>query len=814
MSSPALSPRMRGIGTTFLALLIALTILLARKGHVAKLETAHAEVSSASDETSLRIEAAPLHTGVERFGINLSGQTFYDSGQMLKNLVFRNPGFEGETWQSIVRCAGFASDICSLTPAGAQWPAGFLAGAHFEVLSGSSAGASGSLRNNTAEANGKGITLTLDHSPPLAAGDFLLLRADKPGDAGAGWWIEARDGASTSSELHDLSPATQGRQALRVDAAAPGQSASVASYFDSSADRSFLQLRGQYELRFRAKRLAGTGPLRVHVARLDTHRPTEPFFAEDANLTPTWHDFRFTFRAAEDGHALGTVALVFDFMGLSALLDDVSLTPIGGDAGNHTAFRDEVVTTLRELQPGVLRFMDNGTSFGSSLDDLLAPPFARRRAGYSLRENRQEDIPIGLQESLTLAEAIGADPWYVLPAGFSPEEARELMEYLAAPASTRGGAKRAALGHPAPWTPSFRTLHFELGNEVWNAGDFPGEALPDAATYASRADAVFGAMRQSPYFRPERFDLILGGQSGNTWLTGQELSRSTAHTSTDFAPYLFSELDDVSSDEAIFGPMFAEPEQRDTHGDLFASVQAARAGTHPATPTLYEVNLGTVHSTSPAITQSQIDSAVASLGAGIAAADHMLLALRELGITTQCLFALPEYRNGFRADNGPHLSTPLWGAVLDMGGPTNLRRPSFLALQMINHALLPNELRVDLSGANPTWHQPRSANGPVEESNPHLLQIFAFARGNEHSLILLNLSRTEALPIHFAGSIRPEGAVVESRLTSARLTDTNEDRSKVTIASRTVAAFDGSSTYRLPPFSLTTLRWQAFGAAQ
>ncbi len=813
MSGPLSHDRLRRLFPAVLALLLIAAFLFARSHLGTRIETAHAQVSSpAGGITTLRIEPAALHSGVKRFGINLSGQTFYDSGQMLKNLIFRNPGFEGETWQSIVRCAAIQNSTCTLDPAGAQWRAGFLSGAHFEVLSGSSTGAAGSVLNNTAEADSHGIALSLASPPHLTAGDFLLLRADKPGDAGAGWWITTHEGAATSTEFHDLPPSTQGRQALRIEAAAPGQSASVSSYFDSTADRSFLQLHGIYELRFRARRLAGTGPMPVHVARLDTRRATKPFFSEAIALTPDWHDFHYTFRADEDGHALGTLALVFDFNGLSALLDDVSLTPVNGDASNPTAFRDQVVSTLRDLHPGILRFMDNGASFGSSLDDLLAPPFARRRAGYSLRQTRQEDIPIGLHESLTLAEAVGAEPWYALPAGFSPTEAAALMEYLGGPVSTPGGAKRAALGHPAPWTTTFHTLHLELGNEVWNAGDFPGEALPDPAAYTARANAVFGAMRQSPAFRPESFDLILGGQIGNTWLTGQELARGTAQTSTDFAPYLFSELDDASSDEAVFGPMFAEPEQRDTHGDLFASAQAARAGAHPAIPALYEVNLGTVHSTSASLTQSQIDSAAASMGAGLAVADHMLLALRELGITNQCLFALPEYRNGFRADGGSHLSTPLWGSVIDMGGPTNLRRPSFLALQLLNQALLPQELPIILSGANPTWHQPKSPDGPVEDANPHLLQLFAFADGPQHSLILLNLSRTAALPVSFTGPIRPTGPVIESRLTSAHLTDTNEDAPRVNTITRTLPSLNTS--YSLPPFSLTTLRWQDKGAAR
>src|SRR5271155_2065522 len=55
-------------------------------------------------QTTITITSQPLHTGVQRFGINLSGQTYYDSGQLLRNLVSRNPGFEGETWQTILHC--------------------------------------------------------------------------------------------------------------------------------------------------------------------------------------------------------------------------------------------------------------------------------------------------------------------------------------------------------------------------------------------------------------------------------------------------------------------------------------------------------------------------------------------------------------------------------------------------------------------------------------------------------------------------------------------------------------------------------------
>jgi hypothetical protein len=758
--------------------------------------------------TQIAIGPEILHSGVKRFGINLSGQTFYDSGQMLKNLVFRNPGFEGETWQSFLRCRSVTADSCVDSHAWNAWPAGFLNGAHYEVISGARQGALGLVRESDAAANGHGVTVKFTQAVPgLAAGDFLLVRMEKPGDATAGWWTVATGGATISTEFHDLSPATPGKQAVRLDALGAGQYASISSYFDSTEGRSFLQLRGHFALHFRAKAVSGAQTLPVDLSRLDKLHGRHTFLAKDVPLTPTWHDYAFEFSANEDGSAVGTVGLTFSVSHAAVLLDDVELVALS--PANPTAFRDEVVATLRDLQPGVLRFMDNGTSFGSKLDDLIATPFARRRGGSLVQTKLEEDIPMGLHESLTVAQAVHAEPWYTLPATTSPAEAAALVEYLAGPASSPYGAKRAALGQAAPWTSVFPVIHLEFGNEMWNDGDFGGAAIADAGAYAARANAVFGAARASQWFRANasKFDLILDGQSANPWLTGQLLQTASQQNSIDFAPYLFGQFNDASSTEAIFGSMFAEPEQEDIGGTMAQQAKLARSGAHPTAPAVYEVNLGTSGSANNTVTQADIDRTVPSIGGAIAVADHMLLMLRELGITTQCLFALPEYSNPFRQPDGSRKTTPLWGSVVDMGGPSNLRRPSFLALQLMNRGLLRNELATHLSGANPTWNQPASANDKMPASQPHLLQVFAFVEGAKRSMILLNLSRDTGVPVAFAGAQAPRADVHESRLTSANIMDSNEYGRKVAVAERTIALAAGAP-YMLPPFSITLLEWQ------
>jgi hypothetical protein len=728
-------------------------------------------------QTTITLTPLVVHTNVQRFGIDLSGQSFYDSGQMLRNLVARNPGFEGELWQSILHCNTVTSNTCTDENAYETWPANFLAGGRYEVLS---TGATGLVAATTAAHPPQGVTLTLAAlSQPLKPGDFVLASTTKPGDPTAGWWPSTSGGGNFAAETQDLSPHTVGHQALRMEAAAPGQKASVASYFDTLAGHSFVHLHGLYRLSFRAKGLSPGATIAIKLARLDpTHGVT--FLDRSLALKSNWNDYVIDIPTNESVSAIGSVALSFSVQSASALLDDVDLSaPRTQD--NDTAFRDEVVKTLRDLRPGTLRYMDNGASFGSSLENLLAAPMARQRSGASTQETRVEDVPIGLPEFLGLCHAVGADPWITLPPGLSPAEMTRLMEYF------------------AQWTPKFHKIHLELGNEQWNARSFAGATINDPTAYGHRAAAVFEAARRSPQYRADKFDMIIGSWLAVPWWTQQELAAvgSSADTVA-VAPYLFSEFNAAPNEEQTFGPMLAQPEQMEGRATGLMAQQAKIAAAAHKGLAVYETNLGTMSGSVP---QSAIDVTVPSIGAGLAVADHMLLMLRELGVTTQNLFALPEYRNDFTTPADKE-SVPLWGAVIDMGGATNRRRPTFLALQIINGALLSTEYAVRLQGVNPTWNQPLSVNDKIELQGAHLLQAFAFGEGKQRSLILLNLSRNQALPVSLTGAEAPVGRVTQTVLTSRRITDSNEREDLVEPRTTQHAAQQS-----LPPYSMTVLTW-------
>jgi hypothetical protein len=760
-----------------------------------------------SEVTNIAVGGTVIQTGMQRLGVNIDGQNYYDSGQMMQNLVYRNPGFEGETWQSILQCASVTANTCTDANAWAQWPANFLQGATFSFIYGAANGQTGTVVSSTAASPSGNTGVTVQFSAlgvAPAVGDFFVVRMTVPGNAQAGWWTNASGGGALGTDLNDLSPETIGTQALLISAAGAGESAGVDSYFDSTNTHDFVLLNGQYQISFRAKGVGGNDQLQVSMGRLI---PNGSYMNQTLTLTPAWEDYTLDFNASETASTPdGTLDLHFEAAGGSVELDDVSLTPVAVSGTNPTAFRDAVVQTLEALHPGTLRYMDGLPDFGSTIDNMITPAFGRQRSGSSEEQTEQDDLPIGLQEFLQLCQTVGADPWYNLPPGITPAEMQDLVEYMAGDASTTYGAKRAALGQVAPWTSVFHVIHLELGNEEWNYSTFPGNAMNNPVAYGNRVATIYGAAKSAPDYNAASFDLIMGSFVQNSWYTGQEIANSSNYDSVAVAPYIFNTFNDASSNEAIYGPMFAQPEMMDSTPSGYMAEQSQTVTAAGKKLETYEENLSTLSGTA---SQSDVSAVVSSVGGGVAMADHMLLQMRDLGIQTQNVWALPGYDNQFNNTNGGSETTPVFGIVVDMGGQSNLQRPVFLAEKLLNTAILPQMLGTTLTGVNPTWDQASSSNDNIQLTVAHELQTFAFSDGlNQRSLVVVNLSRAGALPVTFSGANAPVGTVAVGQLTSANLTDSNETGSNVAVTQTSVSDFQGATAYSLPPFSVTVFTWQ------
>lgn len=765
---------------------------------------------SSTAPTVINIGTTVKQANVKRLGINISGQDYWDSGQMLRNLTFNNPGFEAQQWQTILTCSAVSGNTCTDGNGWSQWPANFLQGGTFEFIYGSAKGQTGTIVSMTASSmnGGAGSWFNFGSAKP-AVGDVFIIRKNIPGSPDAGWWPSTSGGATITADTTDLSPNTPGKQAVSLNAGKSGQTATETSWFDSENGRNFILLNGTYTITFRAKSAGGSNLLNVSVGRGNS------YFNQNVALTTSWQDYSYTFTANETTAQSNEAYLSFSVSGGTVLLDDAALTE-SASANNPTAFRNAVVERLQQLNPGVLRYMDSGTDFGSSIDNMIAVPDARLRSGALQNTNEMTMVPLGLEEFLVLCQAVGAEPWFTVPMNIDPADMQNLIQFLAGASSTTYGAKRAALGQSTPWTSVFPVIHLEIGNEEWNYG-FTGEMIPNSAAYGSRGGAIFAAAKAAPGYSETAFDLILDGQAVNPLGVGQNVlnSASSNYDTIDAAPYIFDGLTDYSSNEAIFGSMFAEPEMVDStpNGYMYQQMQMASGQTggltgKAANLAAYEVSLGTVSGTAP---QSVVNSVVPSLGGGLAVADHMLLMMRDDGILTQNLFALPGYEDGFNNANGGSEVVQLWGSVVDMGGPTNCSRPIFLAEQLANTAIAGNMLATSQTGNNPTWNVNSPNSFGINMTGAHYIQSFAFANGTENSLVLFNLSRTTALPVTFAGANAPTGLVQVGLLTSANITDNNETKSVVAIQNSTIQNFNPLTGTTLPPFSMTVYQWSTSG---
>jgi hypothetical protein len=127
--------------------------------------------------TNIDVSGSVAVPAVKRFGLNLGWATHYDSGQIMKNLVFRNPGFEGQIYRSIVRrVTGTPNGFVDENPA-AHWPSGFWDGASFEVIVGGAKGRTGTIRTSTAPSGGSGTQFQFaDSGVAPIAGDSIVLR--------------------------------------------------------------------------------------------------------------------------------------------------------------------------------------------------------------------------------------------------------------------------------------------------------------------------------------------------------------------------------------------------------------------------------------------------------------------------------------------------------------------------------------------------------------------------------------------------------------------------------------------------------------
>ncbi|HWA25056.1 MAG TPA: alpha-L-arabinofuranosidase C-terminal domain-containing protein [Lacunisphaera sp.] len=175
-------------------------------------------------------------------------------------------------------------------------------------------------------------------------------------------------------------------------------------------------------------------------------------------------------------------------------VDFISLFPRNTWKNRPGGLRSDMVQALADMKPGFLRFPGGCIVEGSVLDrryqwkNTLGPveerPLLINRWNYEFLHRPTPDyyqsFGLGFLEYFQLCEDIGASPLPILNCGMACQfnsgelcpidqlepfiqDALDLIEFANGPVSSPWGARRAALGHPAP----FNLKMMGIGNEQW-----------------------------------------------------------------------------------------------------------------------------------------------------------------------------------------------------------------------------------------------------------------------------------------------------------------------------------------------------------
>ncbi len=199
-----------------------------------------------------------------------------------------------------------------------------------------------------------------------------------------------------------------------------------------------------------------------------------------------------------------------------------NVTIVQNDGPPPYGFYPEVVDTIQRFNPSTLRIwaLQNNGGAGFGLDDALGYPEKSRLVFQEQRGAANPD-PMGLHQQLVLCQQAGSDPWIITSTFFSGLEQKNLIEYLAGPADSPYGKKRAQMGQKTPWTEVFEHIKIEIGNETWNSmfqpQGFPGK--PEI--YGAFSEYMFKQMKESPWFDQDKLMLVLNGwvaqPANNKW---------------------------------------------------------------------------------------------------------------------------------------------------------------------------------------------------------------------------------------------------------------------------------------------------------
>jgi alpha-N-arabinofuranosidase len=267
--------------------------------------------------------------------------------------------------------------------------------------------------------------------------------------------------------------------------------------------------------------------------------------AKIMGLTTEWKKYTAVLKPSATV-AKGHLKLTVDGTG-TADLDVVSLFPKDTWLKRENGLRPDLVQLLKDMKPGFLRFpggcivegitLDNRYQWKETIGDVAArqPIMNRWNKEFKWRytPDYYQSFGLGFFEYFQLAEDIGAEPLPILNVGMACQynsaelapisaakgpnaagaadeptldtfiqDALDLVEFANGPATSAWGAKRAAMGHPAP----FNLKMIGIGNEQWGP-QYLERYEPFAKTLKAKYPAIQIVSSAGPSPDGDNFDI-------------------------------------------------------------------------------------------------------------------------------------------------------------------------------------------------------------------------------------------------------------------------------------------------------------------
>ncbi len=340
------------------------------------------------------------------------------------------------------------------------------------------------------------------------------------------WSPVSRNAQGTLSVSDDKPCHPQNPHFARLDVKVPGEGFGISN---EGWDGIVLDPGANYFVSLFARHAAGKGKLIVRLVD-ETGSP----LAESSipALGKDWKRYELTLKSSRKAdHA--KLEVLSAAPGITDL-DVISLFPENTWNHRKNGLRQDLVKVLKDMKPGFLRFpggcivegrtLDNAYRWKETIGDIAARKQNKNRwmDAVNLKAPQYyQSYGLGFFEYFLLCEDIGAEPLPILNCGMSCQfqnaekvpvgqlqpyiqDALDLIEFANGPTTSQWGAKRAAMGHPAP----FHLKLLGVGNEQWGP-EYLERYKPFQAALKSKYPDVQLVMATGPRVDDGHWKLIM-----------------------------------------------------------------------------------------------------------------------------------------------------------------------------------------------------------------------------------------------------------------------------------------------------------------